>query len=319
MMMKGLVLGFIATLAVASVCVTATDRPIIGILSLTDNDVKPPYKSYIPASYVKYLEMGGARVVPLKYTDGVDAIKSQLKYLNGALFTGGAGSFLEDGKLTLFSEVGMAILDEVRYAAANGETWPLWGTCMGFQFIHFLLAYPDTSVLTAGWDSYNLSIPLDFTSTASKSRMFSAAPGNIMKILATQPVTMNNHHSAISIAAFEGTAALNTNLTMLSTNKDRNGKAFVSTVEGTTLPIYATQFHPEKPMFEWNPSEGIDHSDDSVLANSFFPKYFVDQARLNSRKFPSWEEESAALIYNYEPVFTAKEDPDHFDQCYFFE
>lgn len=52
-------------------------RPIIGILS---QEISPPlvncvpyylsiskYKSYISASYVKYIEMAGARVVPIRW------------------------------------------------------------------------------------------------------------------------------------------------------------------------------------------------------------------------------------------------------------
>ncbi len=42
------------------------------------------------------------------------------------------------------------------------------------------------------------------------------------------------------------------------------GRSFASTVEGTTLPFYATQWHPEKVQFEWDPEEGINHSTESV-------------------------------------------------------
>ena len=34
-------------------------------------------------------------------------------------------------------------------------------------------------------------------------------------------------------------------------NKDRKGKSFVSTMEAKTVPVYATQWHPEKNAFEW--------------------------------------------------------------------
>jgi hypothetical protein len=39
----------------------------------------------------------------------------------------------------------------------------------------------------------------------------------------------------------------------------RAGKAFVSSIEGKSIPVYATQWHPEKNQFEWNPDEGSFH------------------------------------------------------------
>ena len=35
---------------------------------------------------------------------------------------------------------------------------------------------------------------------------------------------------------------------MLSTNVDRKGAAFVSSIEAKDMPIFATQFHPELQM-----------------------------------------------------------------------
>ncbi len=40
--------------------------------------------------------------------------------------------------------------------------------------------------------------------------------------------------------------------------------AFVSTIEGKSLPFYSSQWHPEKVQFEWDAAEGINHSTDSV-------------------------------------------------------
>jgi gamma-glutamyl hydrolase len=35
---------------------------------------------------------------------------------------------------------------------------------------------------------------------------------------------------------------------VLSHNKDRKGKVFISTIEGKKHPIYALQWHPEKNL-----------------------------------------------------------------------
>ena len=40
---------------------------------------------------------------------------------------------------------------------------------------------------------------------------------------------------------------------MLATNRDRKGRRFISMVEAAdpAFKVYATQFHPEKNLFEW--------------------------------------------------------------------
>lgn len=35
---------------------------------------------------------------------------------------------------------------------------------------------------------------------------------------------------------------------------------FLATMEAKDYPIYITQWHPEKPQFEWDPEECINHS-----------------------------------------------------------
>jgi gamma-glutamyl hydrolase len=38
------------------------------------------------------------------------------------------------------------------------------------------------------------------------------------------------------------------------------GKAFISTMEAKTVPMYGTQWHPERPQFEWGIDDmGINH------------------------------------------------------------
>jgi len=75
-------------------------RPIIGILSQpTDGSLTPYGNQYIAASYVKYIESAGARVVPILYDSGVQNITTLLGYINGVLFPGG-GSDLTGTYLT---------------------------------------------------------------------------------------------------------------------------------------------------------------------------------------------------------------------------
>jgi len=198
----------------------------------------------------------------------------------------------------------------------KGDFFPLWGTCQGFEQV-CVLAASNASVLTGPFDSENYSVPLNLTAAAASSRLFQAAGPTLMNVLATESVTMNNHVYGVTPAAFASNRNLSSLLTMLSLNNDRQGHTFVSTVESPHLPIYATQWHPEKNIFEWNPDEVIPHSPDAVVVTQFTANFLVNNARLSSHHFATLAQEAASLIYNYAPVFTGVVEPD-FEQCYFW-
>lgn len=236
----------------SSAAAVVNNRPIIGILSMPTSYPGYENKSYFPASYVKWLESAGARVVPLLYTSSAAEIKQQLQYINGALFTGGGTDFTNpDGSLTQFAQTGLVIFNESVQAWSRGEAFPLWGTCQGHELVSFLASNQNMSTLTGGFDSENLTLPLNFTPAAATSRLYGSMPANVLSIFANEPVTMNNHQMGVAPEDFAAAPSLSSRFTVLATNVDRVGKPFVSSMEGQEgLPIFTSQYHPEKPQFE---------------------------------------------------------------------
>lgn len=277
-------------------------------------------------SYPKWVEGGGARVAPVR-VDLPDAeLDALLASLNGFLFTGGGEDFYFPNKtLTPFSSVALKILNTVKAAHAAGETVPIWGTCLGFQLLTFVASGPDVNTPVLSCPPFNaedVQLPLDVTSAWPGSRMqqSAAAAGGVDEILTTQAVTPNFHHCGVTPDAFAGNGNLTATFGLpLSTNKDLDGKEFVSTIEGLELPLYGTQWHPEKAVYEWTTAHTTNHNDSSVKANAWTARFFVDQARKNGRAFPTLSAETKALIYNYQPEFTGTGGAyDEFEQCYFF-
>lgn len=101
---------------------------------------------------------------------------------------------------------------------------------------------------------------------------------------------------------------------VLSTNVDRKGREFISGWESKKFPIYGTQWHPEKNPFEWTLQENLPHSPDAILVTQYMSNFFVSETRKNNHSFSNVNEETAALIYNYSPVFTNTD----FEQCYYW-
>lgn len=122
--------------------------------------------------------------------------------------------------------------------------------------------------------------------------------------------------------------ALASAVRVLSLSADPEGRVYVSSWEHRSLPVWATQFHPEKNAYEWGDALHIPHSAGAVRVTQAFANYLVDAAR---RAGPghgvSLADEAAGalddlLIYNFAPVFTgAHGEGKHpfFDQAYVFK
>jgi gamma-glutamyl hydrolase len=73
-----------------------------------------------------------------------------------------------------------------------------------------------------------------------------------MHTLRTKNVTMNLHHDGVDPSQYTKNAKLSGLYNLISTNVDRKGKPFGSTLEGKIFPIYAVQWHPERNQYAYS-------------------------------------------------------------------
>jgi gamma-glutamyl hydrolase len=257
----------------------ATRSPVIGILSQPDVDrndgeAHTPGVFYIAASYVKWLEAGGARSIPIPYDATNELFDKLFAEIDGLLLPGGSATFPPFLQYALDTIVA-ANQDGTRY-------FPVWGTCLGYEF---LIQYGG-GMLQANYDAYNISLPLENVSSSSSLYADPAVYETVRKY----PITMNNHHQGITPQDFADHPRLSSWWNVTSINHDRNGQPFVSTIEPIapeTLPIYGVQYHPEKNAFEYAtypgdgdiPYETIDHSERGVNFSLYTARFFVNLAR----------------------------------------
>ncbi|XP_066952439.1 gamma-glutamyl hydrolase A-like isoform X4 [Macrobrachium rosenbergii] len=227
-------LVFLALAANALPAVDYNLRPIIGVLaqkapeSLLGHLKDKNYTSYIAASYVKFIEGSGGRVVPI-FTNQDDSYYENIaSSVNGILFPGGG---------VYFSNI-------TGYGAAGQKLYELNFTASGLS--------KDFKVLATSYDFDDLE--------------------------------------------------------------------YVALFEHNDLPIFGSQFHPEKNLYEWVSDEehsAIPHDSPSVGVSQYFSSFFINQARYNKQGFATDEEEQAALLYNYGVTFTGAQGWP-FTEAYFF-
>jgi len=302
-------LGVLFSLVASTSCLN--DRPVIGVLLQEATGFAKGNKTYVPASYVKFIEAGGAQVVPIFIDQPLSYYKQVLSSINGVLFPGGDVDVGTSG----FARAGKTIFEYAKLRNLLGDYFPLWGTCNGFELLAYLFA-GDRYILTA-CKSEDQEANLNFEPAATTSKLFGTAPQEIMADLATQNITANFHTWCLTRQNFTK-FELGKHVEILSTSRAIDGAEFVSTFESKEFPFYGTQFHPEKSPYEWNTRTGhnlIPHTAEAIRAANYFSQFFVNEAR-RSRHVAS-NEVLSDLIYNFQPEAT--QNRSGFTQIYFFE
>ena len=137
----------------------------------------------------------GARAVPLGYSWSDDQVDELLDQVNGVLFPGGGSSVPPSAY--------RAVNRSLELADA-GETLPVWGTCLGFEWVSQIVGGIH---LTGGFDAENFSIPLILDEDlAADSRMLGSVD-EMRGWLSTESITMNNHGYGVSIESFNESRA----------------------------------------------------------------------------------------------------------------
>ncbi|XP_048378686.1 gamma-glutamyl hydrolase-like isoform X3 [Stegostoma tigrinum] len=261
-----------------------------------DPDLLPHGKYYIAAPYVKYLESAGCRVVPVRLNLTNDEYEKIFYSINGILFPGGSS----DVKTSAFAKVAKTFYNFALKAFDAGDYFPIWGTCLGMQLLTVLTAGKNLLINT---ETENIALPLNLTYAAEFSEMFQQFPSDVYRALSQEPLTGNFHHFSLSVKDFLQDEELRKFYSILSTNYDRKGVEFVSTMEGIRYPFYGVQWHPEVNRFQWQQRFAFPHSPNAVEVSYLLSDFFVNEARKNFHHFSNVKEEETALIYNYSPHY----------------
>ncbi|KAH8302524.1 hypothetical protein KR044_007946, partial [Drosophila immigrans] len=299
-----LILGVLLCLVTAGQGeVSGNVSPIIGILAqelYPDNLSATTYNatSYIAASYVKFVEGAGGRVVPIWIGRNQSYYEKLLRNLNGVLLPGGATFFNETNG---YGDAGEHLIRIAKQINDNGTFFPVWGTCLGMELM--VLKVANGSETRSNCNSSGQALPLEFKEDYNKSRLFTGASDVVISALANENITYNYHRYCYTVASFDE-PALKNNWRIMSVNHDFNGYEFVSTIEHLKYPFYGVQFHPEKPLYEFVSSK-VPHTKSAVLVSQYFADFFMSEARQCPHTFPNMTEQKRSLIYNYNPKYTA--------------
>ena len=250
--------------------------------------------------YVRWVEATGARVIVIPWDVTPDQLQWYATRVNAVLFPGGG---LEDGVTmqAYFRNVMLWHDTSIDMMSKRGEQLVLWGTCQGFQVI-CAAAARNLSVIEEKivHGMYPLMLSLNLTQASASSRMLgsSSTSPDVLEALANHATTLNWHHDAVRLPSWQLHPSMS-ELIATATNCDPSGVEFVSAIEHKAAPIFAVQFHSERPPYEFSNSL-IGHSAQVMIVSQFFANFLAAQARMSKNAFDGGDAEIESLsVHNY--------------------
>ncbi|XP_027339802.1 gamma-glutamyl hydrolase-like isoform X4 [Abrus precatorius] len=260
-------------------------KPVIGILSHPGDGASGRLSnatgvSYIAASYVKLVESGGARVIPLIYNEHPGDLLKRALEKNEA-----------------------------------GDHFPVYGINLGAQNILAIVS-GDKDILET-FNASNLPSSLQLWKNAIDGSVFQSFPEDLLPHLETDCLVLHNSRYGISPRRLQYNKKLSSFFEILTTSKDTDDKIFVSTARGKNYPVTIFQWHPEKNTYEWATSSKAPRTEDAIRVTQSTANFLASEARKSSNK-PDAQEVRDNLIYNYSPTYSGKAGKGY-DEVYLFE
>ena len=281
---------------------TTTSRPTIAVYAHRSNADHPSCGGScdeLSGSYVDWLLGAGALIAPIPHDASASQIKTIMAGTNGLLLPGGDWHYFNSSTIEPLHLIYQLALDA---NAVNGSSYPVFGVCTGFEFMTNVTA--GGHILEKGFDAVGAHLDMVFSDygASPESRLFADSPA-LRTILATKPIAYNEHWLGVRPETFMANPMLRDFYEVVSTTHDRDGhNAFVSTVEGRTLPFYGLQWHPEHTTYATaTTAEAAPKYGAEILETSqYIAQIFVEEARKNGRSFKSKAEEMTYSVFNYE-------------------
>jgi len=278
--------------------------PVIGILSQPDSSNSG--KTLIASSYVRLIESAGGRVVPIKFDMPKADLANLMDTLCGIVLCGGHTHLNDKDKtkpdelsiLSPYGETIKFIVERAMRMTDAGNSFPLWGICLGMQSILVVTDLRNKTLQSLNTDGEYLSSVGTFQRGATESRLYSGLPYTLNSM--TQQTDLQlcyyNHKFGIKERIFTESEIISKNFRLLSVNKDKSGTDFVTSYEGIVYPFRGTQFHPEKIQFEWKVKanrrpEAAQFS--QFLAGKFLEDCKKNRNQMNEKSF------QATCIHNF--------------------
>ncbi|TNV85189.1 hypothetical protein FGO68_gene9085 [Halteria grandinella] len=255
--------------------------------------------TYIKMSHVKYLEQGGARIVPVSYKLDANQLNSLLSQLNGVYIPG-------DSADVLTNERYLSSIKSILLWAQSHNTdshFPLIAVGYGYLGLMMQGIKSEYTIQAVPAERYFSNEQINLRLAPELTYTFDGYNLTQLEDLLNQVTFLHELIYSIPLDRFLGESLLSSVFVPIATiheeKKDQEGE-FVAMVEGAHFPFFGSALSLDKIQFNEESGLGVDQSKAAVKLAQRIANLFVDEARLSSNKFTQARDEYKAVIQNYD-------------------
>ena len=157
---------------------------------------------------------------------------------------------------------------------------------------------------------------LNCSQEAVTSRALKDIDPTVLEDMQRDPVGYYFHTKCLTLDMYDGILS---EMKVLATNHDLDNKQYATFVEHRKYPFYATQFHPEKIVYEWNPRTSVERPLSGILMNQHLANFFKSEAAKSNHRFINPADFHARKIDNYPAINTMLMEYTILTTYYFFD
>lgn len=257
-------------------------------------------KSRVENNYVRWLQASGSDIISVHPWTSHEDIDKLLSKVNGVLLQGNPNNLDINSD---YYKVVKYIYEKIIKINDSGIRMPLIALGDDLSLLCSIISEDNTSINT------ELKYPIH---EPTKIKLFSSPERTIilkelekedMKVLEKEYVLPNNLKRIISVKNFLSNFHLGQKFNMVATSKTKEGKEYISIIEGKKYPIIMVSFHPEYVVFETNDDFIIPETLNSIYISRFIGNGFIFYARQNVKNdFTVEEKEKYGYIDPYGPA-----------------
>eukprot|EP00826_Nyctotherus_ovalis_P038329 TRINITY_DN3585_c0_g1_i1.p1 TRINITY_DN3585_c0_g1~~TRINITY_DN3585_c0_g1_i1.p1 ORF type:complete len:305 (+),score=67.27 TRINITY_DN3585_c0_g1_i1:207-1121(+) len=245
------------------------------LMKLADEDhfvpLVPSSRKYLVNQItVSFLHLGGVDVYPIYPDLSRDEIRAVLNKVNGVLLPGGNTNVKVNEKdrvvCSMYAKAAKIIIEEAKAINDNGEYFPVFGICLGFQSMIAAEA-EDINIVEKKDVGLGYNATLEYTCNYVNSKLLSAMPRHLLDYMGKVKSTHNYHGYSVDYDLFRSDSQLSKTYKVLSLSKSKDGTAsFISMIEGNKYPFYGFQFHPEFAIQSYYPEAAVGYPSKNIAA-----------------------------------------------------
>lgn len=244
--------------------------------------------SYVSGAYVDWIQTAGTEAVLIPFDLPLSTLKYVLDNIQMLVIPGGDAALVGvEGQPTAFQKRLHYIIEYAKKRNDMKCTFPVVGTCLGFESMLISSSGQNCSVLQSGFQNDQAARAMKYDPDAiAQSRIWRKLDPALLATVLSQDSLFYWHSYGITPTWLAANPSLAEQFRVIGTSVDSRGTEFVASVEHKVYPFIGNQWHPEETIYGRIPGSAfLERSSQAVQFMRSLILETVDEVRARASQY----------------------------------